>query len=160
MFSYLYALLSGMYCQQLDQYLWGYDCTCQCRNLPDHHTFFDIWLLLTTIGIAAIYYFAINHPRWNHRWHWLLFLTLSVIINFAIGAYFTYDDLTNGNLNTPQTSCLLNQYDSNGNIIGQFIEVQDCLMFGLSNAIFAAVFFFIVSIGMKFGSRNCKYVPF
>ena len=72
----------------------------------------------------------------------------------------TYDDLTNGNLNTPQTSCLLNQYDSNGNIIGQFIEVQDCLMFGLSNAIFAAIFFFIVSIGMKFGSRNCKYVPF
>ena len=155
MFSYLYALLSGMYCQELDKYLWGYDCTCQCLNLPEHHTFFGIGLLLTTTGIAAIYYFAINHPRWNHRGHWLLFLALSIIINFTIGAYFTYDDLTNGNLNTPQTSCLL--FDANGN---QLILPQDCLMFGLSNAIIAAVVFIIASIGMKFGSRNCKYVPF
>ncbi|MBO7463173.1 MAG: hypothetical protein J6T96_11320 [Bacteroidales bacterium] len=153
--NHLYDLLSKLYCSELFDYLDGYDCTTQLFTRYEQFTFYGFTMLLSSIGIAAIYYFAINHPRWNHRGHWLLFLALAVVVNFLIGFYFTNDDLTNGNLNSPQTSCLL--FDANGN---QLILPQDCLMFGLSNAIFAAIFFFIASVAMKFGSRNCKYVPF
>lgn len=158
--NHLYDLLSNLYCGELFDYLDGYDCTTQLFSRPEQFTVYGLTMLLSSMSIAAIYYFAINSPRWNHKFHWIVFSVLAVVVNFMIGFYFTNDDLTNGNLNTPQTNCLLYQYDANGNVIGQLIEMEDCLMFGLSNAIFAAIIFFIASVAMKFGSRNCKYVPF
>mgnify|MGYP002623989172 CR=1 FL=1 len=69
MFSYIYDWLSVMYAPELGDYLWGFNCgTQQCTD-PEHHTFYGLWMLGTSIAFAAIYYFAINSPRFNHRWH-------------------------------------------------------------------------------------------
>lgn len=156
MFSYLYDLLSRLYCGELSDYLWGFDCTTQSFSNPEHHTFYGLWMLGTSIGFAAIYYLAINSPRFNHRFHWFLFMFLAIVTNFFIGFYFTNADMVSGLI----PDCLMFQFDANGNVIADLILNQDCLMFGLSNAIFAALFYFIASIGLKYASRNCKVVPF
>ena len=108
--NHLYDLLSKLYCSELFDYLDGFDCTTQLFNRYEQFTFYGLTMLLSSIGIAAIYYFAINHPRWNHRGHWLLFLALAVVVNFLIGFYFTNDDLTNGNLNSRM--CERDKHDS------------------------------------------------
>lgn len=152
MFSYLYDILSWMYDSDLNDYLWGCDCaTNNSLTAPEHHTFLGLLMLLSSVGIAAVYYLVINSPRFNHRSHWLLFMTIVVVTNFLIGFYFTNEDLNNGSIYQMMYSC-------DGNVAQ--VVTQDCLMFGLSNAIFAAFFFFIASIGLKYASRNCKVVPF
>ena len=152
MFSYLYDILSWMYHADLSDYLWGYNCATNALTQPTLHDFYGICMLLSSIGIAAVYYLAINSPRFNHRSHWLLFMAIAVVANFVIGFYFTNEDLNNGSINQMMYSC-------DGNLTPQVL-IEDCLMFGLSNAIFAAVFYFIASIGLKYASRNCKVVPF
>ncbi|MCR5455994.1 MAG: hypothetical protein K6F33_13495 [Bacteroidales bacterium] len=156
MFSYIYDWLSALYAPELNDYLWGFNCNTQSFSNPEHHTFYGLWMLGSSIAIAAIYYLAINSPRFNHRFHWLLFMILTFAVNFFIGFYFTNADMNSGLI----PDCLMYQYDAQGNVIGNLIYQTDCLMFGLSNAIFAAVFYFIASIGLKYASRNCKVVPF
>jgi len=156
MFSYIYDLLSSLYCGELNDYLWGFNCQTQGFTDLEHHTFFGLVMVLSAIGIAAIYYLAINSPRFNHRIHWFLFMVLAFIANFLVGFWVTNADMNNGNI--PQ--CLMYQYDADGNKVGDLIYQSDCLMFGLENAIFAAVFFFLASVGLKYASRNCKVVPF
>lgn len=156
MFSYLYDWLCSLYCGELRDYLWGFNCDSQSFDDPEHHTFFGLCMLLSSIGIAAIYYWAINSPRFNHRFHWFLFMILAFAVNFFIGFYFTNADMGSGLI----PDCLMYEYDEEGNLIRDLIYQSDCLMFGLSNAIFAAVFYFIASIGLKYASRNCKVVPF
>lgn len=156
MFSYIYEWLSGMYSPDLNDYLWGFNCNTQGYTDPECHTFFGLLMVVTSIAVAAIYYFVINSPRFNHKWHWTLFMLLAFATNFVIGFYFTNADLNNGNI----PDCLMFMRDADGNITSQLIYQSDCLMFGLENAIYAIVIYFLASVGFKFLSRNCKYVPF
>ena len=154
--NHLYDLLSTMYHQDLFDYLDGYDCSTLGFTAHEHFTFYGCCMLGTALAIAAIFYLAINSPRFNHRSHWVLFMIVAFIVNFGIGFYFTNDDLGNGSINQMMYSCP----DGDGNMPSQQVDTLDCALFGLSNAIFAAVFYFIASIGLKYASRNCKVVPF
>ena len=156
MFSYIYDWLNAMYSPDLSDYLWGFNCESQSFTDPESHSFYGLWIIITSIAIVAIYYLAINSPRFNHRIHWLLFLLLTFVTNFVIGFYFTNADMENGNI----PDCLMYMRDADGNITSQLIYQSDCMMFGLSNAILALAVFFIASVVFKYLSRNCKYVPF
>lgn len=105
------------------------------------------------LGIALffvlLYYYVINHPRFNRWWSWLIVLLIVSSANLFIGAGMTLGDLGAGNIE----ECIIN--GENGGIYE-----STCWMFGIANFLVSAIFFILFSIGLKWWSTNCKRTPF
>jgi hypothetical protein len=97
------------------------------------------------IGII-IYYYGINHPRFNRWYHWLITVLTVCIINFGIA----YSVVING---------LDNIYASQNQEIPYSAEI---LIFSLINAIWTLIASFVFSFVRKIGkwSYNCRNTPF
>ena len=95
------------------------------------------------LAVMLIYYYVINHPRFNRWWSWLLMLLLVGFVNLFIGSGILLGDYYSG-------------------VIGDCIPIylSDCWMFGLANFFVSAIFFIIFSVGLKWWSTNCKRTPF
>lgn len=100
-----------------------------------------ISMLLLSFISMAIYYFAINHPRFNRWFHWLIVVLIVCLINFAI-AYFMADGV------------VYNTYGTVDNYVTQIIN------FAIANAIWTFIFSFIFSMIIKWKSSNAKHSPF
>lgn len=99
---------------------------------------FGFVTLVIALVIAVIYYYVINHPRFNRWWSWLIMQVICSITCLIYGIVFTTNRFT-GMENVGPAS---------------FIA------FGFANYAIAAIWFLLLSFIMKWGSRNCKHSPF
>lgn len=152
MFDTIYGWFSSMFGGDLDSYLLGYICPTEEAEASwgtSQYTMYGWIALGTALAIVLIYYYVINHPRFNKWWSWALILLLVGLSNLFVGAGMTLSDLSAGNIG----DCLIN--GENGGIYD-----YNCWMFGLANFFVSAIFFIIFSVGLKWWSTNCKRTPF
>ena len=149
-FANIYYLFVGLFGQHLSDYLWGYDC--QTSGFGPNVVYLPIGLTMTAITIVScvIFYFVINHPRFNKWWHWTIYLLFVALINWVIAGIWVKYHLDNGLI----PDCLRFTEGIEN------ISAYHCWMFGLANGIISAVLFFLTSIVIKRWSRNCRHTPF
>lgn len=153
----IYSWFESLFGSNLTDFLWGYN----CEELA-----FTGDIVFNVIGVSAIavslilvlafYYWPLNHPRFNRWWSWLIIMLCSSLINLFIGYAITVNHLNSGNIG----DCMMYTRDQNGEIITQLISESDCWMFGFANFIVSALFFLLLTLIFKWGSRNAKYSPF
>lgn len=152
-FLYTFLGLKSIYGADLANYLAG-----RATALSTENQFITIGFI--TIGISLvvvlIYYYVIGHwlhkPSWGSRITWLITLVINSLFAFIAGWQFTAHDLDAGKMMKydPKTDMLVSLPITDGN----------CLEFGLTNAIVAAILFCILSICLKWGSRDFRHIPF
>lgn len=149
-FKLIYSWFYSIYSMYLFDYLKGIDCNGHDVG-PDHFITIGSYMIIASLAIALIYYYAINHPRFNRWWSWLIMLFLSAIINFSVGFVYVYNRLYGGQI----PSCFMEADDDS-----ILLSTGNCILFGLTNAFIGIVFFFIFSMIFKWWSRNSKHSPF
>ena len=152
-FEAIYRWFISLYGYDLADYLSGYVCPSEESEggylASNQFLVYGFVALGIAFVVTLIYYYVINHPRFNKLWSWLIVLLLVGISNLLIGALMTIGDLGAGNIG----DCLIN--GENGGIYN-----SNCWMFGLANFLISAAFFIIFSVGLKWWSKNCKRTPF
>ncbi len=147
----IYCWFEGLYGVDLADHLWGYDCNTGDYTKQNLFNFIGFISIGITFGVALIYYYVIDHPRFARWWHWLIILLLNSTICLFYGASKCLSDMNNGYI----SQCLMSDGDGN-----QLITASNCWGFGFANFIVCAVLFFIFSYIIKWGSKNCKNTPF
>lgn len=153
-FGNIYYLFVGLFGQHLSDYLWGYNCTTTAFDAPVVYAPIGLTMTLVTLGLCVVYYFVLNHPRFNKWWHWLLSAACVFVLNLLIGGIWVDNHLQSGRI----PDCLLYTQDGDGGQIQNIFD-SNCWMFGLANAIVSFILFFVVSIIVKRWSRNCRHTP-
>jgi hypothetical protein len=153
LFETIYRWFASLFGGDLADYLSGYICSSEETEGgylgSNQFVMYGFIALAIALVIVVIYYYGINHPRFNKWWSWLLMLLLVGLSNLFIGALMTSGDLAAGEIG----DCLIN--GENGGIYD-----SNCWMFGLANFIVSVLFFIIFSVGLKWWSTNCKRSPF
>ena len=105
-----------------------------------------IYSIITAIVITIIYYYVLDRPATAKKRFWLLALLLGGIISFVI-AFVT----------------------SNNGLTEMFIQVgvpvpagytTDILQFSLINVFWTIILIFLLSMAIKWKSKNSSYIPF
>lgn len=96
-------------------------------------------LVLSAAALMAVYYYVINHPRFNRWYHWLLYAVIIGAINFGVAYYISYQTISELYEQDPYQS----QYYT----------------FGLVNFLYALVFSFLFSYILRWWSINCATTP-
>jgi len=130
LFAPLYELITGQ----------GADLSQLAYNNGTYVPVGIIMLLISVIGMA-LYYYAINHPKFNRWYHWFFAVVVLCLINFGI-AWAMADGLI---------------YKEHGDTDGYLTEI---VTFSIANAVWTFVFSFIFSLCMKWKSSCCKRTPF
>lgn len=158
----VYSWLNPIYDEILYEYLKGNDCNGYFIG-PNHFQTIGILVIGISFFMLFIYYYVINHPRFNRWWHWLGFLLLTGLINLFTGFGYIYSKLNGGEIPACFTHSQV-ETAQNGSIYGvngtEILFNSNCWQFGIANAIIAIVLFAIFSFAFKWRSRNCKYSPF
>lgn len=143
-FSLFYQL--NVYGQDLFYHLKGWDNGMQ-DFVAANNQFPTIWLVtfFSALLVFVVYYYILNHPRFNKVWHWLI--TMAVL---AIGIFIWSRGLVMSDI----AGVSLHPVDSALNV-----SADNALMFGVYNAVLSAIFFLFFSIVGRFGSKNCKNSP-
>jgi hypothetical protein len=152
MFDTIYGWFVSLYGGDLDSYLQGYICPTEEAGESwgaSQYPMYGFIALGIALGVTLIYYYVINHPRFNKLWSWLLVLLAVGLSNLFVGALMTSGDLAAGNID----DCLIG-----GGTGG--ISDANCWMFGLADFFVSAIFFIIFSVGLKWWSISCKRTPF
>lgn len=153
-FGNIYYLFVGLFGQYLSDYLWGFNCATQAYDAKAHYLPIGLVMTVVTVVLFAVYYFAINHPRLNKWWHWLIAGSIVLIVNFVVGGSWVDYHLQNGLI----PDCLLQSQQPDGSSVITITDM-DCWMFGLANGIVSFLLFFILSVVFKRWSRNCRHTP-
>jgi hypothetical protein len=152
-FEVIYRWFGSFFGGDMADYLSGYVCPSDVTDGgylgENEFLMYGFIALGIAFAVMFIYYYAVNHPRFNRWWSWAIMLLFVGFANLFIGAFGTLGDLWAGNIE----DCLVN--GSNGGI-----GTATCWLFGLANLVISMVFFIILSFVFKWGSRNCKYSPF
>ena len=151
----IYCWFESIFGSNLADHLWGYDCLTQSYSNPNIFNQIGSLTIFIALFLVIIFYYIINHPRFNRWWNWLIILGVAGLICLIIGYAWTINDFLNGNI----SDCLMYTRDENNNIISQHIFKTDCWMFGLANMFVSFLFFIVFSLTLKWGSRNCKHSP-
>ena len=143
-FSLFYQF--NVYGQDLFYHLKGWDNGMQ-DFVAANNQFPTIWLVtfFSALLVFVVYYYILNHPRFNKVWHWLI--TMAVL---AIGIFFWSRGLVLSDI----AGVSLHPIDPALNV-----SADNALMFGVYNAVLSAIFFLFFSIVGRFGSKNCKNSP-
>lgn len=143
-FSLFYQL--NVYGQDLFYHLKGWDNGMQ-DFVAANNQFPTIWLVtfFSALLVFVVYYYILNHPRFNKVWHWLI--TMAVL---AIGIFIWSRGLVMSDI----AGVSLHPVDPALNV-----SADNALMFGVYNAVLSAIFFLFFSIAGRFGSKNCKNSP-
>ena len=145
-FKNIYSWFYKIYNVHLFDYLKGVDCDGYFVG-PDHFITIGRFMIITSLLVAIIYYYGINHPRFNRWWSWLIMLLSSAAINFTFGFTYVYNRLYAGQI----VECFTEPAN---------MSTGNCISFGFTNALIGTIFFFIFTMIIKRGSENSKYSPF
>jgi hypothetical protein len=160
-FRNIYSWLNPVYGTNLYEYLKGNDCDGVFIG-PNHFQTIGLIVIGVSLLTAIVYYRIINHPRFNHWWHWLIFLLLAGIISLFTGFGYTYSKLNDGAIPPCFTHSEI-QTTQDGSIYGvngsEILSNSNCWQFGFANAVVTIAFFIIFSFIFKWWSRNCKHTP-
>jgi hypothetical protein len=152
-FETIYRWFVALFGGDMADFLSGYECPSEDSGggylASNQFLMYGFIALGIALAIMLVYYYVINHPRFNKFWSWLLMLLVVGFSNLFIGAGMTFSDLVAGNIG----ECLING-DNGG------IYTSNCWMFGFANFFVSEIFFIIFSIGLKWWSTNCKRTPF
>ena len=150
MIESIYLLLDSLYCSQLRDFLSGY--SCQTEAFSGSNLYNEIGLVtFALILLTLVLYYKVFDPSEGKLFKWGIALGVTSLLS-AFGAYFwAYRAESKGFIGR----CLLK--DDNGN---NLIGFMDYVGLGISNAIIAAVFFFILSFAIRYISVNNRYIPF
>ena len=96
-------------------------------------------LLLSSVALMGIFYYVINHPRFNRWYHWLFYVMLIGALNFGVAYYISYTTLSQLYEQDPYQS----QYYT----------------FALVNFLYAVVFSFLFSYLLRWWSVNAATTP-
>ena len=143
-FSLFYQL--NVYGQDLFYHLKGWDNGMQ-DFVAANNQFPTIWLvtILSALAMFVVFYYILNHPRFNRFWHWLIALAILAIGIFIWSRGLVLADITGASMHPVDPS--LN------------ISTDNAMMFGVYNVFLSALFFLFFSIIGRFGSKNCKNTP-
>jgi len=149
-FGSMYCWFEDFFGLPLANYLWGQAAPGQTSNL---YIGVGLWMIGLSFVIAVIYYYAYNPSgKMSKWWGWLIFLAVNGVINFIIGWQRTLYDYNAELMVAPDP------------VTKQEVPLQiyplDCASFGVSNMILAIGWFFLFSMLVKWGSRNCSHTPF
>ena len=153
-FGNIYYLFVNLFGQHLSDYLWGYDCQTQGYGATVLYLPIGITMTLLTITLCLVYYFAVNHPRLNKWWHWMIACGTAIVLNILIGEIWVNNHLQSGLI----PDCLRLETLPDGAVIER-ITTSNCLWFGVANGIVSLILFTILSIIIKRWSRNCRHTP-
>lgn len=143
-FSLFYQL--NVYGQDLFYHLKGWDNGMQ-DFVAANNQFPTIWLVtfFSALLVFVVYYYILNHPRFNKVWHWLITMAVLAIGIFIWSRSLVMSDIAGVSLHLVDPA--LN------------VSADNALMFGVYNAVLSAIFFLFFSIVGRFGSKNCKNSP-
>lgn len=144
LFSLFYQL--NVYGQDLFYHLKGWDNGMQ-DFVAANNQFPTIWLVtfFSALMVFVVYYYILNHPRFNKVWHWLITAAVLAIGIFIWSRGLVMSDIAGDSLHPIDPA--LN------------VSADNALMFGVYNAVLSALFFLFFSIVGRFGSKNCKNSP-
>ncbi|GHV60084.1 hypothetical protein FACS1894182_14880 [Bacteroidia bacterium] len=142
-FETVYRWFMGFFGSPLAEKLSGYDSATETLQGANQFVVIGIITLVITLAVVLLYYYVLNHPRFNQWWSWLIALLFAGLINFAYGIATTIKYASEGNLGD-----------------ADLIYMSDCVGFGFANLIISALWFIVFSLAFKWWSRNCKYSPF
>lgn len=143
-FSLFYQL--NVYGQDLFYHLKGWDNGMQ-DFVAANNQFPTIWLVtfFSALLVFVVYYYILNHPRFNKVWHWLITMAVLAIGIFVWSRGLVMSDIAGVSLHPIDPA--LN------------VSADNALMFGVYNAVLSAIFFLFFSVVGRFGSKNCKNSP-
>lgn len=110
----------------------------------DLYSLFGMISWLSILTALLIFYFAIDHPRFN-RWHsWLIVVLSFTVINGALGYFISWNTFS---------------FDPNYNFTFEYLS------FSIVNSIFTMIWFGIFTLMLRLTkitnfSRNCSTCPF
>ena len=96
-------------------------------------------LLLSSAALMGVFYYVINHPRFNRWYHWLFYVFLIGALNFGVAYYISYTTLSQLYEQDPYQS----QYYT----------------FALVNFLYTLVFSFLFSYLLRWWSVNAATTP-
>ena len=148
-FGSIYCWFEDFFGLELAEYMWG-----TSSPLSQNNSFIGIGFTMLGISLAVvlIYYYAVNHPRLNNWWGWLIFLGINAVINFIVGWQWVLKDYYDNKMFRIDPSTNL-QVPLN-------IGASEILCFGVSNMILSILVFIIFSFILKWWSTNCSRAPF
>lgn len=109
-------------------------------------------MLVVSLLVCLLYYYIIDHPKLAKWWGWLIFLGSNAIANFLIGWQWVLSHYYLGYMVGIDSSTKKN-YDLN-------ISYGDMLCFGFANMLLAIFVFGLLTLLMKWGSKNSFNSPF
>ena len=109
-------------------------------------------MLVVSLLVCLLYYYIIDHPKLAKWWGWQIFLGSNAVVNFLIGWQWVLRHYYLGYMVgiNPSTK---KDYDLN-------ISYGDMLCFGFANMLLAILVFGILSLLMKWWSKNSSNSPF
>lgn len=149
-FKLIYSWFYSIYSMYLFDYLKGMDCDGYFAG-PDHFITIGSYMIIASLLVAVIYYYIIDHPRFNRWWSWLIMLFSSAVINFTVGFSYVYNKFNGGQI----PLCFMETEEGE-----QLLTNSNCVLFGLTNAFIGAIVFIILSVLIKWWSTNSKNSPF
>lgn len=148
-FGSIYCWFESLFGLDLAEYLWGYMSPLSTTN---QFISIGLWMLGISLGMAALYYYALDHPKISAWWGWLIFLVFNAIINFIVGWQWVLDDYYAGKM------VVLNPETDLTEPIN--VGMSNMLSFGAANMLLSILAFFIFSMLIKWGSTNSPNSPF
>lgn len=138
----IYCLFESLFGENFGNYLWGWNCNEGLYNNPNKFNQIGLICIASSLIAAAFYYYVFNPVRRQRLW-WFVVMAATAMFNGFIGYYITINDYYGGKTG----DCLL-------------ISEWDCVYFGITNIIISAIFFFLFSMMLKWGSSGTKHYPF
>ena len=137
----VYALLSGLYGDELHDFLLG------VNGMNDTNLFnvmFVVLIIISVLLVPGFYYKLWDRATWSSTGKWLLMLMLNAVIVFFVNVIWVHC-----------LGDLMVDEDDNELTIG----LTNMIGFGFASAILATVLFFISSLVWKTRSNNCSSTP-
>jgi hypothetical protein len=126
-FAPMYELFTSFYGDELGRHLYGWDGS--GYNDPSLYISVGIYMLISSVLLAILFYVILNKPNFSRWYHWLLILLVNFVISWFLGFWLPYLDYDTGNIAAD---------------IVPYISTNDIVMFGLVNGILS-IFWFSIS---------------